>query len=272
MDDLTKQVLNEVAEPETVQTDSPTVEENDVEVQDEESVATETESEETTEQPTKEDDQPPKKGAESRIRELNAKAKQAEAEAKQERAEKESLARKIQELTGSVEPQGYVPNNGYNPNQPLVAPGEEVTQEELQARVARRDQWLLQQADNMARFREAQRDTYTRINNESLETEKAYPQLNPDSEQYDEELSNSIAEASLAFVKTNPAGSLKKFVDGLMKPYQRSLDKSVASQQTEIAKQASQSAMRPNQVPSNTEKKVEEMNEKELEKRLGFVY
>jgi len=266
MDDLTKQVLNEVAEPETVQTESPTVEENDTEVQEEESVATETETEETVEQPTKEDDQPPKKGAESRIRELNS-------QVKQERAEKESLARKIQELTGSVEPQGFVPNNnGYNPNTPLVAPGEEVTQEELQARVAKRDQWLLQQADNMARFREAQRDTYNRINNESIETEKAYPQLNPDSEQYDEELSNSIAEASLSFVKTNPTGSLKKFVDGLMKPYQRSLDKSVASQQTEIAKQASQSAMRPNQVPSNTEKKVEDMDLREIEKKLGFVY
>jgi hypothetical protein len=271
MDDLTKQVLNEMPEPETEQTESPTVEENDTEVQEEESVATETETEETVEQTTKEDDQPPKKGAESRIRELNAQAKQAKAEAQQERAEKESLARKVKELTGSVEPPGFQ-SNGYNPNQPLVAPGEEVTQEELQARVARRDQWLLQQADNMARFREAQRDTYNRINNESMESEKAYPQLNPDSEQYDEELSNSIAEASLSFVKTNPTGSLKKFVDGLMKPYQRSLDKSVASQQTEIAKQASQSAMRPNQVPSNTDKRVEDMDLKELEKKLGIVY
>jgi len=273
MDELTKKVLNETAEPETAEAESPTVETNDVEVQADESPASETEVEESAEQPAEEVDQPPKKGAESRIRELNAEAKKAKAEAQQERSEKESLARKIQELTGSVEPKDYVPNNnGYNPNQPLVAPGEEVTQEELQARVARRDQWLLQQADNMARFREAQRDTYTRINNESMETEKAYPQLNPDSEQYDSELSNSIAEASLAFVKTNPTGSLKKFVDGLMKPYQRSLERSVASQQTEIAKQASQSAMRPNQVPSNTEKSVEDMDLKELEKKLGIVY
>ena len=264
MDDLTKQVLNEVAEPETVQTESPTVETNDIEVQQEETPASESESEETIEQPAEKVDQPPKKGAESRIRELNQKVKD-------ERAEKESLARKIQELTGSVEPQGYRPNNGYNPNQPLVDPGEEVTQEELQARVAKRDQWLLQQADNMARFREVQRDTYNRINNESNEAEKAYPQLNPDSDDYDKELSNSIAEASLAFVKTNPTGSLKKFVDGLMKPYLRSIDKSVASQQGEIAKQASQSAMRPNQVVA-TEKKVEDMDLKELEKKLGIVY
>lgn len=265
MDDLTKQVLNEVAEPVTAETESPTVETNDTEVQAEESVATEDKAEETVEQPTKEEnDQPPKKGAESRIRELNS-------QVKQERAEKESLARQIQELTGSVEPQGYKPDNGYNPNQPLVAPGEEVTIEELNARQAKRDQWLLQQADNMARFREQQRETINRINNESSQAEKAYPQLNPDSDAYDEELSNSIAEASLAFVKSNPAGSLTKFVDGLMKPYMRSLDRSVASQQTEITKQAFQTAMRPNNVPS-TEKKVEDMDIKELEKKLGVVY
>lgn len=265
MDDLTKQVLNEVPEPVTEQTESPTVETNDIEVQQEETPASESESEETIEQPTEKVDQPSKKGAESRIRELNRKVKE-------ERAAKESLARKIQELTGSVEPQGFRPmNNGYNPNEPLVAPGEEVTQEELQQRVAARDQWLLQQADNMARFREAQRETYNRINNESSEAEKAYPQLNPDSEEYDKELSNSIAEASLAFVKTNPTGSLKKFVDGLMKPYLRSIDKSVASQQGEIAKQVSQTAMRPNQVVA-TEKKVEDMDLKELEKKLGVVY
>lgn len=265
MDDLTKQVLNEVAEPETVQTESPTVETNDIEVQQEETPASESESEETIEQPDVKVDQPPKKGAESRIRELNQKVKE-------ERAEKESLAKKIQELTGSVEPQGYKPmNNGYNPNVPLIAPGEEVTQEELQARVAKRDQWLLQQADNMARFREVQRENTNRINSESNEAEKAYPQLNPDSDDYDNELANSIAEAGLAFVKTNPTGSLKKFVDGLMKPYLRSIDKSVASQQGEIAKQASQSAMRPNQVVA-TEKKVEDMDLKELEKKLGVIY
>lgn len=264
MDDLTKQVLNEVAEPVTAETESPTVETNDIEVQQEETPASESESEETIEQPTKEVDQPQKKGAESRIRELNS-------QVKKERAEKESLAQKIQELTGSVEPQGYQPSNGYNPNVPLIAPGEEVTQEELQRRVAQRDQWLLQQANNMTRFEMAKKETIDRVNRESNESIKAYPQLDPDSDSFDEELSESISQATLAYVRTNPTGSVKKFVDGLMKPYMRSLDKSVASQQTEIAKQASQTAMRPNSVPS-TDKKVEDMSTEELEKKLGIVY
>lgn len=264
MDDLTQQVLNEVAEPVTAETESPTVETNDIEVQQEETPASESESEETIEQPTKEVDQPQKKGAESRIRELNS-------QVKKERAEKESLAQKIQELTGSVEPQGYQPSNGYNPNVPLIAPGEEVTQEELQRRVAQRDQWLLQQANNMTRFEMAKKETLDRVNRESDESIKAYPQLDPDSDSFDDELSESISQATLAYVRTNPTGSVKKFVDGLMKPYMRSLDKSVASQQTEIAKQASQTAMRPNSVPS-TEKKVEDMSTEELEKKLGIVY
>ena len=265
MDDLTKQVLNDIPEPVTEEVESPTTETNDVEVQQEETPASESESEETTEQPTKEVDQLPKKGAESRIRELNS-------QVKKERAEKESLAQKIQELTGSVEPQGYQPqNSGYNPNVPLIAPGEEVTQEELQRRVAQRDQWLLQQANNMTRFEMAKKETLDRVNRESDESIKAYPQLDPDSDSFDDELSESISQATLAYVRTNPTGSVKKFVDGLMKPYMRSLDKSVASQQTEIAKQASQTAMRPNSVPS-TDKKVEDMSTEELEKKLGVVY
>lgn len=265
MDDLTKQVLNEVAEPETVQTESPTVETNDTEVQVDDSVATEEETEETVEQPTKEVDHPQKKGAESRIRELNS-------QVKKERAEKESLAQKIQELTGSVEPKGYQPSNdGYNPNVPLIAPGEEVTQEELQRRVAQRDNYLLQRANEMTRFEIAKKDTIDRINKESNESIKAYPQLDPDSDSFDDELSESISQATLSYVKTNPTGSVKKFVDGLMKPYMRSLDKSVASQQTEIAKQASQTAMRPNSIPS-TEKKFEDMTLEEMEKHLKIVY
>lgn len=275
MDDLTKKVLNEIPEPATEEVESPTTETNDTEVQQEETQASESESEETVEQPTKEESEasepPKKKGAESRIRELNAKAKQAEADAQKERAEKESLARKIQELTDSVESQGQPQPSGYDPNKPLIAPGEEVTQEELQRRVAERDKWLLQQANNMTRFEIAKKETLDRVNRESNEAIKAYPQLDPDSDSFDDELSESVSQATLSFVRTNPTGSVKKFVDGLMKPYMRSLDKSVASQQGEIVKQASQTAMRPNNIPS-TEKKVEDMDLKELEKKLGIVY
>ena len=275
MDDLTKKVLNEIPEPATEEVESPTTETNDTEVQQEETQASESESEETVEQPTKEESEasepPKKKGAESRIRELNAKAKQAEADAQKERAEKESLALKIQELTDSVESQGQPQLSGYDPNKPLIAPGEEVTQEELQRRVAERDKWLLQQANNMTRFEIAKKETLDRVNRESNEAIKAYPQLDPDSDSFDDELSESVSQATLSFVRTNPTGSVKKFVDGLMKPYMRSLDKSVASQQGEIVKQASQTAMRPNNIPS-TEKKPEDMDIKELEKKLGIVY
>lgn len=265
MDDLTQKVLNEIPEPETEETESPTVEKNDTEVQETESPASETESQETVEQPTEDADQRPKKGAEKRIRELNS-------QVKQERAKNESLSRQIEALTGSGEPQGLTPPPvGYDPNKPLIAPGEEVTPEEFSRRQAIRDQWLLRQADNNARFREMVRETTSRISQESKDAEQSYPQLNPDSPEYDEELANSVSQGALAFVRANPTGSLKQFVDGLMKPYQRSLDKSVASRQGEIAKQASQSALRPNQIPS-TDKKAEDMSIDELEKKLGVVY
>jgi hypothetical protein len=265
MDELTRQALNEIPEPVTGQVESPTAETNDMEVQVDETPASESETEETIEQPSEEVVQPPKKGAESRIRELNTKLKE-------ERAERESLAERIKELTGTLDNSGYQPSNGYNPNNPIVAPGEEVTAEELQARISQRDQWLLQQSRNETSFMLQREKVINRIQNESHEVEKNYPQLNPDSDNYDKELAESISQAGLAYVRVNPTGSLSKFVDGLMKPYMRSVEKSVSSQQTEIAKQASQTAMRPNQVPANTEKNVAEMDIKELEKKLGIIY
>lgn len=253
--------VNKTAEVENSVEESSTPETNETEVQVAETPASESETEESV--ATTEVDQP-KKGAESRIRELNSKLKE-------ERAQRESLSREIAKLTGSVEPNLGQTNNGYVPGQPLVEPGEEVTIEELNRRQAMRDQYLLQQSRNETAFMLQRQQTLERINRESSETEKNYPQLNPDSDEYDKELSESISQATLAYVKTNPAGSLTKFVDGLMKPYMRSINKSVASQQGEIAKQASQTAMRPNSVPTG-EKPASEMSIEELEAKLGKSY
>ena len=188
-----------------------------------------------------------KKSENARIRELNAKAKAAEEKA-------QSLAEKVAELTGSVEPQQYVPQ---------VAPGMEVSEEQYQNDVAR-------SADSIVQLRMKQKEVLDRVNDESRDAIKTYPQLDPSSGEFDKELSESISTATLAMISRTPTASVSKFVSSLMKPYLRSVAKGVGEAQGEMTKQVTQAALRPTTVKAK-EKTTDEMSIKELEQKLGVV-
>jgi hypothetical protein len=191
------------------------------------------------------------KTANARIRELNAKAKAAEEKA-------QSLSEKIAELTGSVEPSGqpqYVPQ---------VTPGTEVTAQQYQNDIALR-------ADQIVQLRMKQKEVLDRVNEESRESVKTYPQLDPSSEEFDKELSESISTATMAMISRTPTASVKKFVNSLMKPYLRSVGREVGKAQGEMAKQVTQAALRPTTIKAK-EKTTKEMSIKELENKLGVVY
>lgn len=197
-----------------------------------------------------EESQDSKKGAQARIRELVKERNEARTEAK-------SLADKMSELTGSVEG-AQAPQ--YTPQ---VEPGAEITPEQYQADVAR-------QADAIVQLRLKQQQMLDRVNRESTEAIKSYPQLDPKSDVFDEELSESVSKATLAHVRVNPGESVTKFVDSLMKPYLKSVAREIGKVQGDIAKQASQTALRPTQAPTE-EKKFEELSLAEMERRLGVV-
>jgi hypothetical protein len=189
------------------------------------------------------------KTANARIRELNAKAKAAEEKA-------QSLSEKIAELTGSVEPTtNYVPQ---------VTPGTEVSPEQYQNDIAAR-------ADQIVQLRMKQKEVLDRVNEESRESVKTYPQLDPSSEEFDKELSESISTATMAMISRTPTASVKKFVTSLMKPYLRSVGREVGKAQSDMAKQVTQAALRPTTVKAK-EKTTAEMSIKELENKLGVVY
>jgi hypothetical protein len=100
---------------------------------------------------------------------------------------------------------------------------------------------------------------------------RKYPQLDPDSDQFDPELSETVTEAVEAKVKSDPYNaSVKGFVDKLMKPFQKAVTKEVGKMGETIAKQVSQSALRPTAVKS-TEKQSKDMSLEELEAKLGVV-
>lgn len=202
---------------------------------------------------------PAKKGAEARIRELNARAKEAEEKAETATEKAQSLAEQLESFT-----KGNIPQVPQAPYQSQVAPGAEISPEEYQADVTRT-------ADALVQLRFNQYKIIENINSEAGRAIKEHPELDPDSEQFDKELNDSVTEATLAYVRSNPTGSVRKFVDKLMKPYKRSLTKEVAKEAEAITKQVSQTALRP--TPSTKgEKSLKDKTIKELEDELGFVY
>lgn len=221
------------------------------------------EVESTEETEPVETEEEPRKGAQARIRELNHRAKLAEEKAL-------SLENKIAELTNPVGFQG-IPTPQYNPQEPIVQDGEEITVAELNRRIAERDQRLLGQATANAELITRQNEAVTRINRESSEAVRKYPELDPDSESFDPELSESISEATQAYVGKNPySASVTKFVDKLMKPYKGAIDREVGKASEQIAKQTSRAALRPTSI-RKTEKSASEKSIAELERDLGVV-
>ena len=229
------------ADESQIDVESPATEEVPEEV---ESVQTEVESTEETPAEVPQETES-RKTASSRIKELVAEKKNAEAKA-------ESLAEQLRKTTA---PQAPV----YNP-QPVADDDGTVSVEEV-----------LRRADALAQIRVAQAENLNRVNNEALEAIRAYPQLDPDSESFDKDLSESISQATLARVQVDPTTSVKKFVEGLMRPYQRAVEKQAQGQAEVISKQASQQAMRPTQVQEQ-EKPFSELSIEEMEKRLGKVW
>jgi len=205
----------------------------------------------------------PKKGFQARVQELNQKARTAE-----ERAN--TLEAKLAELTRPVGlPEQTVPN--FNPQEPIIAPGEEIDGEELNRRIAERDQRLLQQADSRSELRNRQNEAINRINSESSEVVGKYPELNPDSESFNKDLSDIVTEATEAYVKASPyTASVKTFVSKLMKASQGAVAREVGQATENIAKQVSQAALRPTSI-RKPEKAAAEKSIAELEAELGIV-
>lgn len=217
------------------------------EVEDE-AEATESTEEEAPEASTENES---RKTANSRIRELVAEKKEAEKQASEERAKAESLAEQMKKFT--------------TPQLPTYQPPQETADGEITV-----DE-VLRRADALTQIRLAQMENLNRVNNEALEAIREYPELDPKSDSFDAELSESISKATMAQVQANPTASVKDFVSGLMKPYRRSIEKQASSQKETITKQVSEQAMRPTQVQEQ-EKPFSELSIEEMEKQLGVVH
>lgn len=241
----TTPVSEEVEEP--AQAEEPTETTEEVETPEEE--AESTEEAEFEEESTETGGQINKKGYSNRVRELNNRAKEAEAQV-------ETLTKRLKEITGnSPEAPAYIPQ---------VNPGEELTQEQYQQHVA-------STAASIVDLKLKQQDAINRINSEANEALRSYPELDPDSDSFDPDLSESITAAVEANVRANPySAQVKGFVDKLMKPYKRSVSRQVGQAGETLAKQVSQAAVKPTAV-RKPDKNLEEKSVEELEQELGIV-
>lgn len=219
----------------------------------------------------KETGERPKKGYSQRVRELNAKAKEAEAKATRAEAKAQSLEGKLSELTAPQEPKFEKPVEP-SEDKPILAPGEEIDPYQLEERLQAREKRILQRAKSDAELISKQSDAVNRINTEASEVVKRYPELDPESDTFNKDLSDSVTEAAEAHVRANPySASVKTFVAKMMKPYRRAVTKEAGKVTEKVAKQASETALRPTSVKGG-EKKFEELTIEEMEKKLGIVY
>lgn len=235
------------ADESQIEVESPATEESEV-TQVIEELPTETEGEKT--ELTNEVEETPKeegrKTAQSRIRDLVSEKKAAESKA-------ESLAEQVKKLTA------YKPEFENVPMTP-AADQSEITVEELMRR-----------QDALVSIRLAQQENVHRVNNEALEAIKAYPELDPESDIFDPELSESISQATMAKIQAEPTAPVKGFIDSMMKPYKRAVEKQAVDQKATITKQVAEQAMRPTQV-SEQEKPFSELSIEEMEKKLDRVW
>lgn len=218
------------------------------------------EAEDTSvEEPTQEEshietEEAPKKGATQRIKELSAKANS-------ERDRANSLEAELAKLTGSGEPRA--PGAPYIP---AIEPGAELTADQYK-------QEVMKAAESIVDIKLKQGDAINRINREAEQVIRDYPQLDINSDKFDKELSDSVTEIVTDLVKSNPyAASPKKIVERIMKPYLRSVTKEVGKASESIAKQVSQTAVRPTSVSAKAGKSDKDKSLKELEAELGVVY
>lgn len=240
MDNQNELALNQIEGEQTLETTTPVVEEQTAE----ETLVTPVEGAPETEVPEVETElKAPKKGANARIGELVGEVK--------------SLKQRLAEIATPGVPTTPMPNQAIDLDS-------EVTPEQYR-------QHVLQTASNMVDLKMKQSEAISRIDKESSEVMRAYPQLDPDSDSFDKELSETISEAIEAQVRLSPySASVKKFADRLMKPFIKAVSNGVAQEKETITKQVSQSALRPTAIRS-PEKSAENMSIAELEAKLGIV-
>ena len=230
--DSQDEALNPVAETETAQTESPTEEQT-----------TDTQTDVSVEEPVV-----PKKGAQSRIRELNDKV--------------HSLTDRIAELTSPTGP--TVPQIPFNPQQTPIADDDgSIDPQEFKRQV-------LNEANQIIDFRTRQAQVVQRVNQQAEELVRKFGELDPDSDSFNQELSDDVYEILEAKLKADPTADVRKLAAKQVELHRRAASREEKQTENLIAKQSAQSAIRPSQNKS-VDTPFEKLSLEEMRAKLGYA-
>lgn len=212
-----------------------------------------------------------------RIRDLNEKAKLAD----QLREENEQLRSKqeekfVKQYEDTVNQNLFGDNPFENPSfgeqtpntsrlpwdTPQQQPEEKViTMEEYQRNV-------LSTADIIVQARIAQLNKSNEIKSDLEKVESKYSELNPDSDEYSEDISNKISDLYKNQLKADPNVRLSKFVDNIMSLRKKSEEKGRDMATNKMVEQKAEEAISAHEIEPEPDKPFEKMSLDEKEKYL----
>lgn len=244
---------------ETAVTETPAVEEQTPTEPQEESEETSASTEQTEEESTGEEEQPVtnKRSAEGRIKQLVG--------------ERDSLKKQLESYT---ENSRYVSANDFSQEQQDmldVNPGEELTVEEYKKRLQQAEERGASRAQSLVQLEMARQRRLDQIDRDIHKVEDDFPQLNPDSDDYDPDLSKAVTKALKQMVNNDINTDVYKEVEGFMKPYQRARKSISAEEKKEAAKQIAESASRPSSPSVPKSGQEGKKTWKDIEKEVGIV-
>ncbi|OGI38883.1 MAG: hypothetical protein A2612_01515 [Candidatus Moranbacteria bacterium RIFOXYD1_FULL_44_12] len=271
MDEIEDRALNQEAVADNSPAATPAEETNIAPEVEEQEVEREQASSSEAESETTESEGVKSRSAEGRIRKLVRERNKA-------REEANNLSGQLRQATDrykfSPENLGGLPQQQYQA-EPQIQAGQEYSVDEINQRLQRErqmgEQSAISRADNIVRIRMAQQENLNRINQEAQDSMTKYKALDPKSEQFDPDLSDVVTEAVKEIVKANPHTSVKTYVDKLMKPYLKSVDKAQADATETAARYVSEQANRPTPATSQGINNDKNLSLKEIEEKVGIV-
>jgi len=183
-------------------------------------------------------------GAEKRIHKLVDERDEYKAKA-------DDLSTRLAELTAGSQSQGDYPTT-----EPDQSGDRELTIDDLRT---------------IARLEVEKERTVNRINSEAREAQKFYPELDRSSDTFDADVNEAVTEAVWNAIKLDPSQSVTKLTDKYMKPYLKAAERAVGQEKATLAKQASETALRPSNIKVMDKKSADKSIE-ELEVELEIVY
>ena len=137
----------------------------------------------------------------------------------------------------------------------------EITEEDYKREV-------IQTADYIVRARLGQYEKSNQIKTDLTDVESKYTELNPDSPDYSEEMSDKLSKLFKVQLQSDPNVRLKAFVNDIMSLRKGGEEKGKSEVTAKVVEQKAEEAVTPSEVAPTEETPFEEMELKEKERYM----